>query len=56
MFPKVIDLTDFSASECSNIVLMLKLCYMFWAKCEEPRISSNVAQMLRVFFEELRLW
>jgi len=39
MFPKIIDITDFSASECSDIGLMLELCYMFLAKCEEPRIS-----------------
>jgi len=27
--PKTIDLTDFSASERSNMGLMLELCYMF---------------------------
>jgi len=29
MFPKIIDLTDFSPSECSNIGLMSELCYVF---------------------------
>jgi len=29
MFPKVIDLTHFSASECSDIDLMLELYYQF---------------------------
>jgi len=29
MFPKVIDLTDFSASERSDIGLMLELCFVF---------------------------
>jgi len=27
--PKTIDLTDFSASECSDIDLMSELCYVF---------------------------
>jgi len=31
VFPKIIDLTEFSASECSGIVLMSELCYMFWS-------------------------
>ena len=29
VFPKTIDLTEFSASECSDIGLMSELCYMF---------------------------
>ena len=32
-------LTDFSASEGSDIGLMSELC--FWAKCEEPRICQT---------------
>jgi len=29
MFPKIINLTDFLASECSDIGLMSELCYVF---------------------------
>jgi len=29
--PKTIDLTDFLASEHSDIGLMLELCYVFWS-------------------------
>jgi len=28
VFPKIINLTEFSASECSDIGLMSELCYM----------------------------
>jgi len=41
MLPKTIDLTDVSASERSDIGLMSELCYVFWAKCEEPRICQT---------------
>ena len=41
MFPKSIDLTDFFKSECSDIGLMLELCYVFLSECEEPRIGPT---------------
>jgi len=39
-----------SESECSDIGLMLELCYVFLANSKEPAVAR---QMLRVFFEEL---
>jgi len=30
VFPKIIQLTEFSASECSDIGLMSELCYLFF--------------------------
>jgi len=42
MLPKSIDLTDFSASECSDIGLMSELCYVFFKlKAKEPRICPT---------------
>jgi len=38
---KTIELTDFSVSERSDLGLMSELCYVFWAKCEEPRICQT---------------
>ena len=53
--PKTIDLTDFLASERSDIGLMSELCYMFlslmWRTPHLP--NRKIAQMRRVFFEEL---
>jgi len=43
MFPKLIDLIDFFASECFDIGLMLELysATCFWAKFEEPCICQT---------------
>jgi len=38
--PKTVNLTDFSASERSDIGLMSDLC-CFWAKCEGPCICQT---------------
>jgi len=42
MLPKIIDTTDFLASECSDIGFMSELCYVFFlAKREEPPICQT---------------
>jgi len=53
--PKTIDLTDFSASERSDIGLMSELCYMFLSQMwRTPHLQNRkINQMRRVFFEEL---
>ena len=55
MLPKSINLTDYSASECSDIGLMSEVCDVFGAKCEEHHICRKIARMRSVFFEELVL-
>jgi len=41
MLPKSIDLTDFSASECSDMGLMSELCYVCWANVRGPFKSRH---------------
>jgi len=57
MFPKIIVLTDCSASECSDIGLMSELCDVFLSlMCRTPHLPNRkITLMRRVFFEELDL-
>ena len=48
--PKTINLTDFSASECSDIGWVGTMLRVFELNVKNPR---KIAQMRRVFFEEL---
>jgi len=42
MVPKIIDLRDFSASECSDISigLMSELCHVIWAFAQQKNSST----------------
>jgi len=45
MFQKVIEYFKVFPTDCSYIVLMTKVCFMFWAKSEEPAYYQTNASV-----------